>query len=193
MKTLSGLLLIAVILSGCVSITSKHQLGTKAVELDADKWNGIWSNGKDQVFYFKVKDAKKGILRIAIVADKKDDFKLYKFDAVVRQGDSLKFLNILVKDVVDKDEEELKDKDYADSYYWVLVEDKNDHIMIFFPNSEKIAELIKSGKLKGVKKKSTLILQGSSEEVTKFVESKKNAELFQWKEPMPLRKIANIK
>lgn len=192
MKKLLGLVLLG-ILTGCTSVTSQNQLGTKATKLNPADWEGIWSNGKDQVFYIKVKDTEKGILRIAVVADKKDDFKLYKFDVAIKEGESLKFCNILVKDIVDKEEDELKDQEYADSYYWVLLENKNDNLMIYFPNAKQIEELIASGKLKGAKKKNAVILQGSSEDMTKFVESSKNGELFYWKEPMPLIKILNDK
>ena len=190
MRTLIGLLFIAAIaISGCTSVTSVNQLGAKPVKLDSAEWDGTWSNGKDHVFFIKVKDPEKGILRVACVEHKKGDFQIYKFNATVKQGKNLKFCNIQVKDVVPKEEDELKDKEYADSYYWMLIENKNNHIMIFFPNAERIGELIKEGKIKGAKKKSALILQGTSEEITKFVESQKNGGLYYWKEPMPLRKI----
>lgn len=193
MKKIVGLFLMGIFLSGCVAVTSQNQLGTKVTKLEPGDWDGVWSNGKDQVFYVKVKDAEKGILRVAAVEYKKDDFKLHSFDAMIKEGDNLKFANILVKDIVDKDEDELKDLEYADSYFWMLIENKNDNIMLFFPDAKKIEELIAAGTLKGLKKKNAFILQGSSEDLTKFAESSKTGELFYWKEPLPLIKILNDK
>ena len=192
MKTIIGLLLVsAIVISGCTSVTSVNQLGTKPVKLDSEEWDGTWSNAKGQMFFIKVKDPAKGILRVAYVEHKKGDFRISKFDMAVKEGKSSKFCNIQVKGIVPEDEEELKDKEYAGSYYWMLIENKKNTMIVFFPNDEKIGELIKEGKIKGVKKKSALILQGTSEEITKFVESQKNGELYEWKEPMTLRRMIN--
>jgi hypothetical protein len=189
MKTIIGLLFISVIvITGCTSVTSVNQLGMQPVKLDPKKWEGLWIHKDGMPFYIKIKDSKKGILRIAYVEHKKGDFQIYKFDAFVKQGEDSKFCNILVKDIVPKDEDELKDQEYADSFYWMLIENKDNQIIIFLPDDDKIKKLIEDGKLKGVKKKNALILQGTSKEITKFVESHKNGELFHWKEPMVLRR-----
>ena len=192
MKTIIGLLFISVIaITGCNSVTSVNQLGTTPVKLDPKKWDGTWSNSKEQVFFIKVKDSAKGILRVAYVEHKKGDFQINKFDMTVKQGEKLTFCNIQVKNVVPKDEDELKDKEYADSYYWMLIENKKNTVIIFIPNDEIIKELIEAGKIKGRKNKCALILQGTSEEITKFAESYKNGELYYWKEPMTLRRMIN--
>lgn len=188
MKNVLLLLVIAVI-SGCVGVASVNPVGTEAVKLDPAKWDGVWSDGNESIYFVKVKDAEKGVLHIGYVNEKDGTFEMKTFDANIRSSNKEKFCNIKVSEILDgKDLQKCSDK-LQNSYYWLLLKNKKENLTIILPNADKIGINAKEGNIKTNMTNDTLLMEGTSEDVTKFIQSYKNGELYIWKNPMVLQRI----
>jgi hypothetical protein len=166
------------VFTGCIAVNSENLIGFSPVELDADDWEGIWYEGETVVF-IKVKDREKGILRVGTVDDKDDNLVLKQFDVYLRKGKKAIFGNIPYKQIAEEDLDKLEEN----SYSWFLVRHDAKKLNLIFPNGDTLKKLLDVGKVKGEKTKNSLVLKGTSEELTEFFEpSEDNSMFYYWKE-----------
>lgn len=174
--------------AGCAVMTSQHEVGLKPCKLKAEKLNGAWYNN-ETVCWIDVKEPDLGIIRVAFVEHKNDDFVLKKFDVRLRQGKEFVFGNCLYQDVTDKKD---IDKKYVDTWFWFVLDYNRSKMVIFFPKAELFKELVKKGKLKGNIDDNDVIITEPTEAITKFVESNgKDGNLFNWKDPAVFIRLIN--
>ncbi|MBN1865449.1 MAG: hypothetical protein JW808_11160 [Victivallales bacterium] len=183
-----SLVLLAVWATGCTSVSSVSMMGTAECVAD-EEWEGVWSDGKDQVFHVKVKDAKKGSLGVAVVRWEEGGFKMRSFDAHIRKGEDHEFCNVRYKEVADKDDD--VGKEVLDSYFWMLVKAREGLLLVYLPDAVEIGRLIEEGKLSGDKGDGNILLKGSQEDLTELVESS-GSRILHWSEPLVLRKVSGL-
>lgn len=180
------------ILCGCTAVTSLTPVGTKPVVTEKKDWEGVWYNGDGLLCFIRVKDKNKGILRVAMLNGGKEgkediDFSLKKFDVHIKQGKSLKFANFLCRDVFEKKE---INKSTEKAYCWFMITNSKENILLYIPNSKFYNKLITDKKLKGEEVDNCIIISDSSEKILEVIDSYGDqGQLFNWKEPIPLRRL----
>jgi len=198
------LLVVLFFLSGCSAVTSLNPVGTNPIQIQKDDWEGCWCSGveKEEMFLFVwVKDKDKGVLRIGVVAEVKEekDLILMKFDVQLRQGKSSVFGNILFKEFAQGDAKEDETNELLEkSYFWFMIKNVDGSIVIYLPNAVTFKELVKEGKLKGetVKNSSNkfasddIVICEPTDKITQFIDSYDySGKLFDWESPLTFWRI----
>lgn len=177
MKKLMSIIL-AVFLTGCVAVISKNQVGDSALKIDAKNWNGVWTCDND-VLVVKTIDATKGILKIAMIQEKDDEFKVMSGKVTLKNLGENKFINIPFADFADKEEEKEK---YAGYFMWAKFERQNDNLIVWIAETDVLKEMIKAGKLKGKIEGHSIIMNDSTEKLNDVI--KKNIKtMINWQHP----------
>jgi hypothetical protein len=179
------LILSACFLTSCAVVTSENIIGSAAVQLSPEAWNGMWRN-EDTALHIKVVDAENGLVKIVWFEDKDNDLKPESITVQITQGEKWEYLTLL-------DGSLYKD---LEKYCWGRIEKEGKRILFWLPDPERFelavqAKILK-GKLIQIEKEnypSTHVqLKGSAQEIIKQVEAGRG-DYFLWDKPMTFIKM----
>jgi len=168
-------------LCSCTSVTCKQPVGEKPVVLDKAKWNGSWANANGDVFYTRVKDAGQGLLELVSAAIEDSEIKVER--ATVRIRASAAWLWASMKDEDDE------------NFSFGRVTEPGQEILYWIPQPAPFAERVRKKQLPGVVTKDSdgkdkdVLLEALSTEHIKAIEEGKWGEVFDWSQPVVLRRL----
>jgi hypothetical protein len=178
------LLLIAVLIGGCSTVSSKAPVGDPALADDAKKLAGIWMTADGAPFWVQHIDGNE--VRIASVDWNKDEsrFELEEARAFLTQDDDRQFINLAD---LDADEE-------SPGYSFARVTGLDDRsIVLLFPRVDAFAKAVEEGVLKGAIKQQpngkTVQLESTTEQLNSFVDPDKVGEQFDAESAFPLQRV----
>lgn len=168
-------------------VTSENIIGSAAVQLSPEAWNGIWRN-EDTVLQLKVVDADKGLVNIAWFEDKDNELQPDSIAVQISKGEKWEYLTLVTGSLYNDLE--------LEKYCWGRIEKEGERILFWLPNPERFERAVQSKTLKGnvikIKKEkypSTHVkLTGSAQEIIKQVESG-GADYFLWDTPLTFIRI----
>lgn len=125
----------ALILCGCVSVTSRQPVGETPVALDARLWNGAWSDDDEVVVHFRVKDATNGVLEVGVVELSDSGMKFNQFAVQVRKTGDWLWASF-------KDQGETE-------YTFVRISEPDRHLLVWGPDPAAFVKRVRAGTVKG--------------------------------------------
>ncbi|MCP4709531.1 MAG: hypothetical protein GY869_12965 [Planctomycetes bacterium] len=183
---MSGLILV-----GCETVGTKYPLSAEPQPIDAEQFEGAWMVD-DSVIHIHFDS--KGVARMAGVEwdEQADAFKLNEAEIIVAEGDRHNYMSLGI--VEDESKGPGGESQYMLlQYYFTEAPD----MVIWTPVSGAFAEAVESGKLKGEITKgemsSSVLLTDSGSVIVEFLDDPENGDLFEYREPMILRKITKSK
>ncbi|MCI5140453.1 MAG: hypothetical protein D3909_01705 [Candidatus Electrothrix sp. ATG1] len=185
MKKIFFFIVSACFLAGCAVVTSKNIMGSAAVQLSPEAWNGMWKN-EDTVLQLKVIDAENGVVKIAWFEEDNNDVQPESITVQITKGEKWEYLTLL-------DGSLYKD---IEKYCWGRIEKEGKRILFWFPDPEQFERAVQSNILNGkvikIKKEnypSTHVrLSGSVQKIIKQVETG-GADYFLWDKPLTFLRI----
>jgi hypothetical protein len=168
----------------CSSVTSRYPLPGNSLAIDQKKLEGIWLVDSDEVIHLRFNS--KGTAIIAGMEWKEDQYEIVYGEINVTEGDEYNFLSIRFQE----------DNKWLDNYYFLTYTftEKGD-LILWLPNVDIFEEAIKNKQIKGIIEKDQystgITITNSSENLLKFINDASRHNLFDYKEPIVLYKIAN--
>jgi hypothetical protein len=164
----------------CDEVTVPEPVGDEIVPLEAEEWVGTWADPEGHVVFIQEVDAEAGHLRLVWFEDD-DTLERQQVDAIVRTSNGWWLGTVFVPD----------DAELSGEYWWGRVERTGDTLLVWVPNPRKFAELVRAGLLPGkVESEDTVRLGKLEPRHLKLVTSEERGVLFEWDEPLILRKIS---
>lgn len=182
----SLLLLFAVFLiCGCSTVVTKNPLTTDPNSYGRDNFEGSWLIG-DNIYFIRF--AANGIARIAVVVWEDDRYQLGHGEMIVKKGDKSNYLSVRFK----------QDPEWMDDYIILqyLFTDTGD-LVLWIPNADIFEKAIKDKKLQGVIKKKKfskdITITSDPAKLLDFLSESDNLNLFDYREPIILRRVTSPK
>ena len=177
------LFLIALLVaSGCSSVTTLHPLSSNTEPIDQEKFEGVWLVDDGTIH---VKFASNGVARIAGLEWKDGQFHVNQGEAIVTQGKQHNFLSVRYKESDGRWE----------GYYFLSYKftDQGD-LILWPPVPEVFAKMVKRKELQGIVKKgkytTSVSVTNAPGGLFDIINNPENLELFDYREPLVLKKIA---
>lgn len=186
MKIAILLIPVLIFLQGCTLVTLEAPLGDHPVRINISNWEGIWYDDENVVLFITVKNQTNSILNVKAVEGSGEVLKIKEFTVILRSGTKIVYASIPFREIADKKELNNKNRDL---YLWGAVKNYNGRIIFYSPDGNEFREFIEDGKLKGVIEKGYVYISSSEKTVMKLSESEKSGTLFDWKNPIILRKL----
>jgi len=128
--------------SGCSAVLVSQPIGEKPHVLVAADWDGYWLvhpelNKKPVMIHVKVTNPNEGRMQLACLED--DATKVQIFEATVRESGSESVLFVTLRVEAEK----------ADLMAWGCLGRGEDLALVWVPDVEKFAALVRDGKLRG--------------------------------------------
>jgi hypothetical protein len=178
---LLGILFQVSVLGGCASVTSQRPLPQAVDAKEQARFEGEWvSDG--QVIYLRF--GEDGVGRFAGVDWKQGRFQLDEGEIIVTKGPVRSFLSARIKE----------NGTWEQHYYFAeyLFADSGD-LVLWLPNVRAFADAVAKGKLAGVVEKGkhtqSVMLTSPPEKLLAFLSDPANSMVFDYREPMILRKL----
>ena len=174
----------ALLLCNCDSVTTTYPLTTEPKAIDKEKFEGTWLTD-DEGGVLQVKFADNGIAHIAGVEWKDDHFEIGKMEMTIVEGKEHNFISIRGQE----------DHGWPDQYFFLPYKFSDQgYLILWLPDSDSFKKAIGEKLLKGTIKKgkySTEInITSDAAELIKVINDPDNSQLFNYKNPMILRKPA---
>lgn len=172
----------ALLLCGCSSVSTKHPLTKEPQAIDQERFEGAWLM---ETTVLHVKFASNGIAQFVGLEWKDDDFQMFRGEMIVTKGDEHNFLSVRIQ----------QDGQWTDRYFFVQYR-FTDHgeLVVCRLNNDVFEQALEQKVLQGVIDKqdySTEIrITSEPEKLLEFINDPGNLTLFDYTEPMILRKIA---
>jgi len=172
----------ALLLCSCSSVSTKYPLTADPKAIDQEKFEGSWQSDKSVL---RIQFAKSGIAQIAGLVWKDDNFEIARGEMIVTQGNEYNFLSVRFRE----------DEEWMEGYLLVQYRftDQGD-LVLWRPNNDAFEEAILKTLLTGDIQKSThssqIRITSEPGTLLKFINDPDNLTLFEYREPMILRKIA---
>ena len=163
----------------CNPVISKKAVGEMPVKLIAAEWDGSWIT-PDGAVHFKVIDPEKGILNASWIEQEQGRSTLKTATVELRtQGDWL-FANM---------QEDNKGK--SRGYLWARVKKESRQIIVWEPDRDQFAALIKQGIIAGKPDGSDLVMDGLEPNEVKAITDGKRGVPFKWDQPIIFTKAGD--
>lgn len=180
--TISFAILVCTLLCSCKTVTSKQPVGEKSVELDKATWNGSWTTADGDVIYTRVKDSIKGILETVTVSVSDSEINTERGTVQIRKSADWLWASA-------KSEGE-------ENFAFGRINAPGDEIIIWIPKPAPFADRVRKGELPGVldkdsegKEKGDVLLNALPTQQIKAIEEGKWGEVFDWSQPIVLRRL----
>lgn len=177
MSLFKGLLVAVSVLSlaGCSTVSLPKPMGETVASVEPEQWEGTWlTSTMDTSISIKVTDAKKGILKAAWL----DDMKMETLEFYLLESGEWMFGNV-------------KDEENSSRFLWGRLKKEDSQIIVWFPDVEKIKDLVKAGSLPGtVGEDGDVALGDLKAEHVKLITSDDQGILFEWEEPLVLIRLS---
>ena len=168
--------------SGCSSVTTRLPLSSAPKPIDQEKFEGAWLVG-DTVVH--VKFDRNGVAQIAGVDWKDNQFQIVHAEMIVTEGDKHNFLSFRVQE----------DGKWMDGYLLAAYKfSEQGDLILWLPNSDVFEEAIEKKQLNGEVKtqqySTDITITDPPEKLLGFINDPDNLKIFDYREPMVLRKVA---
>ncbi|MEY2880177.1 MAG: hypothetical protein RLZZ15_2557 [Verrucomicrobiota bacterium] len=124
--------------SGCSVVSVPRPVGEKPFALVAAEWEGIWV-AKNDIMIIAVTNAAAGELRATTLKGSRREPSLESGAIFVTEVDGTLFASVLNKE----------DNAVKFPYLWARLRRDTDQILVWFPDAERFAALVRAGKLAG--------------------------------------------
>lgn len=166
---------LAILLSsgGCKVAFSTGPMGLEPVSLKAEEWNGVWTvPGTAGHAVARVVDAEKGILEVGFIQSNDQGLSLKTMKLYLRQAGDWTFLSTEAEDRPGK-------------FIWWKVKRSQNTLVMWPPRWDKLAALVKAGKLPGKQESDTvLVLDPLDKAQYELFTSEKEGVLVDWENPV---------
>jgi len=173
----------ALLVVACSSVATQYPLSAEPRPVDKDRFEGIWLHHKEPLV---LRFASNGIARIAGVEWKDDQFRLVQAEVIVTIGKKSNFLSVRFQ----------RDGKWMDHYYFLQYHftDQGD-LLLWLPNAAVFKEAIGTNRLQGMVVKkgqydTDITITNAPTALLEFIDAPENLTLFNYREPMVLRKIS---
>ncbi|MFH1038637.1 MAG: hypothetical protein V1789_08240 [PVC group bacterium] len=168
--------------SGCSSVTTKHPLSNNPKPIDQEKFEGVWLVD-DTVVH--VQFGSNGIAQIAGLEWENNQFHIVQGEMIVTEGDKHNFLSVRFQE----------DGKWMDDYLFLAYKfSEQGDLILWLPNEDVFEEAIEKKQLDGVIKQqqysTDITITTAPEKLLEFIIDPDNLKLFEYREPMILRKVA---
>lgn len=168
-----------VALTGCSSVSVKQPFGQPASEGITQKLSGAWQLD-EQVVHIATVDGE--TVRIALLEYDEGVFELKQMDAIVREVNGMHFVFIRGEKPGD---------DYG--FAQLVAKGKADNLVVYGPNVEMFAELVRDGKLNGEvvrdKHATNVNLADAKTQLEELIGGENGGSYFKTDSPLVLRRV----
>lgn len=175
-------LIASLTLHGCSEVTSPYPMGEKEVELTAEEWNGTWLTPEGGVFIVTVLESHQGLLEVTWIDEENEELILSRGSAFVRESSKWVFLSL---------GGESGEQVVVEEYLWFLLKKNGDALILWGPDTKKFARLVKDGLLPGTIDSGDVHLGDLDAKHYELIVSEQQGVLFEWDQPLILRRIDN--
>ena len=182
MKTMNFLasVVCGLFLSGCAVVQSDKAIGEKAVTVNADDWDGVWTFNGGAV-NAAVVDKNKGLLEIALVERKDGKFEMNTYRVGIMQQDNAIIANLEAPNEKGK-------------FSFGRININPDEIILWIPNFAKFKELVQKNKLPGIiVGDNKILLENLGAEHMKIIADVYDGSIFSLENPIVLKRSVKIK
>ena len=166
-----GIVVGAVFLSGCATVSSIEPLGERPKQVLPAEWAGTWLH-QDHPVAIRVADPQQGQIEVAWVEEKQGALRLESYQIALRESGDWTFGNVL-------------ETDQPGRYDWAVVRKEQGQIVIWPPDPDRCAALVKSGTIPGrVEEGGDVILDRLTPEQVLRVVSAEQGGCLSWTEPL---------
>ena len=163
----------------CNPVISKKAVGETPAKLIAAEWDGSWITADGPV-NLRVVEPEKGILSASWIEEEQGRATLKTATVELRtQGDWL-FANM---------QEDNKGK--SRGYLWVRVKKDARQIIVWEPDHDRFAEMIRQGAVAGKPEGSDLVIDGLEPHTVKAITDGKRGVPFKWDRPIIFSKVGD--
>jgi hypothetical protein len=180
MQTLA--LTASLLFTGCSSVTTSFPISADPQPIDHDKFEGSWMVDKGAV---SLQFSSNGVARLAGVEWKDDRFRMVQGEMIVAKGKKDSFISLRFED----------DGVWTNSYYLLQYHFTDQgELLLWSPNAKAFEAAVATNRLLGVVSKSQYSIHvdvtNSPAALIEFIETSGVPDLFDYREPTVLRKIA---
>jgi hypothetical protein len=170
--------LLSVALTGCSGVFVAQPIGAKPATLAPGDWEGTWFDGSDAC-KARVIDSAGGRLQLLNVKIKDNKAELETTELLVRESEGWLFFNL-------RDDDPAKNR-----YAWARGKLDGDQLVVWVPDRDAFAALIRSGKLKGHVEDKDVFLDPPTSDDFKALTSGALGVPFEWEKPFVFRRLAH--
>jgi hypothetical protein len=169
---------LAMTLSACSTVLVREPIGEAPYPVQREEWEGEWIQ-EDGLTIIHVADEGEGTLLIAGVEEKDGALRLETLEVTLRQSGGWVFASMRDESASGK----------ADEYVWARVRKTDNLIVVWLPDADKFRQLIEEGILPG-ETGDGILLKDLKKEHYEIITSEAQGVLFEWDEPMILRRVS---
>ena len=169
----------ALLISGCSAVHSPVPVGETPTNIAAeqDEWEGTWIADDGHAILVTVVDGTKGVLKVDWVEKNKEDTVEGSTASVyLRDSGVWTFASMLEEDGDDE------------RYFWGRIIRRKRQAVLWTPDVKKFHALVEEGVLPGEIDGDDVTLGTLSSNHMEWIMSETNAFLFEWADPLVLRK-----
>lgn len=172
-KALACSLAVAV-LCGCASVTTQQPLSLDPKPIDREKWEAAWLSDKNP---FSVRFSSNGVARIAWFEWKDDQFVPAYGEMIIAEGEDDNYLSIRFAE----------DGAWSNEYLFAQYAfSEAGDLIVWAPVVDRFKEAIQSNRLEGT---DSNMITSPPEKIIAFMDDPENGGLFDYKNPLILRRI----
>ena len=169
------------VFSGCSTVTTTQPLSSDPKPIDKEQFEGVWLSN-DQLLHVMFAD--NGVGKIAGLEWKDDQFNIARGEMIVADADGKNLLSVRFEE----------DGKWPDEYFFVEYKfSEQGDLILWAPDPEAFKTLVEEKKLKGTvkqdKNSTNVTITNMPEVFLKVVNSQESMKLFEYKEPVILKKI----
>lgn len=168
-------LLLAV--TGCNQVICKRPVGEKPARIVAAEWEGNWI-GPDGALAIKVADVDQAILKVVWLEDEAGQPTMKTALVELRESGDWLFAST---------REEGEDR----GYLWARIKKENCQILLWEPDNQLFAKLVRAGVVPGRMDQNNVILEPLNSEHLNMIKSGEHGVPFSWDRPLIFVKAHN--
>ena len=184
------LVVVAMVLTACETVTSPAPLGDKPLAIEAEDWEGQWSNAEGHLD-LSVVDAAKGLVTIEF----EEDGTAHTLDLQLREAAGWIFVNVTERDFNQSQGlgemaiEGNPDTPVSNAYLWARIVNNGDSIIAWSPAPEQFVMLVEKGLLPGHVDEGNMVLGALGHEHYRVMTSGEHGVLLDWENPIVLYRL----
>jgi hypothetical protein len=165
------ILAVAFVLSGCATVSSVEPIGERPKQVLQTEWAGTWLH-QDHPVVIRVADPQQGLIEVGWVEERQGALRIESYQIALRESGDWTFGNVL-------------ETDRPGRYDWALVRKEQGQIVIWPPDPDRCAALVKGGIVPGtVEEGGDVVLDRLTPEQTLRVVSGEQGGCLSWTEPL---------
>jgi hypothetical protein len=176
------------LVAGCTMVEIQHPLSAQPEPVDKDKFEGTWLLENSAI---EIRFACNGVAKLAMVGWEDDQFRLVHGEMIVTEGKHDNFISFRGEEA----------GEWMTNYILLKYKFTEDgYLLLWWSSQEAFAAAIENNLLSGVVKRSLFLgretidsvtLASPPDELLKFIDDPERRDLFDYRDPDILRKIAS--